>query len=219
VKIERPLSEMLVITGAPNLDSIGVVFRDVGPGQGGLTIECYGKAWSAGWGGMGNKTVRQFVASCDADYLASRLWNSDVKRTKQSFDYLLRICSVVIKTAREELTQEQAREVSILELAKPQDVPNIVLELIIRLLNEANAADPKAIAELCSHRVLCNEDLAKHPTVQVTMTKDNEVVVGMLGVINGMTERLTGRRVMACFAPNGSIERFDIHNPTQGASS
>ncbi len=88
-------TETIVIEGAPALDPITVVFRDEGPARGGVIVECYGKAWAAFWGGMGSDTVRQFVAGCDADYLATKLWRDGEKRTKASEAYLLRIATAI----------------------------------------------------------------------------------------------------------------------------
>lgn len=71
-------------------------------------MECYGKAWSAFWGGMGNQTVRQFVAECGPDYLANKLWRDGEKRTKAGEAYLLRIATA-IRAALQENTQASER--------------------------------------------------------------------------------------------------------------
>lgn len=92
---EQIKTETIVIKGAPALDPVTVVFRDEGPSRGGILVECYGKAWAAFWGGMGGKNVREFVASCDADYLATKLWRDGEKRTKQAEAYLLRITTAI----------------------------------------------------------------------------------------------------------------------------
>jgi hypothetical protein len=57
---------------------------------------------------------------------------------------------------------------------------------VISLLNEASKLDPVAIRALVEHRVLCNCDLADHPTIGVGCTEDGDPLVGMLGVINGL---------------------------------
>lgn len=92
---EEIKTDAIVIKGASALDPVTVVFRDEGPSRGGILVECYGKAWSAFWGGMGSKTVREFVASCDADYLATKLWRDGEKRTKAGESYLLRIATAI----------------------------------------------------------------------------------------------------------------------------
>lgn len=73
MKIERAKIEKLTITGAPSLDPITVFAEDLGPHQGKVTIECYGKSWSAYWGGCGNKGVAAFFRSCNEDYIANCL--------------------------------------------------------------------------------------------------------------------------------------------------
>lgn len=54
------------------LDPISVYLEDFGPGQGNITISCYGKTWSSYWGSMG-RTISEFFCSCDNDYLSKNL--------------------------------------------------------------------------------------------------------------------------------------------------
>jgi hypothetical protein len=56
---------------------------------------------------------------------------------------------------------------------------------VVRLLNEMLKMDGKAVDDLISHRVNCNEALSDHPTVQVRKIGES-YQVGMLGVLNGM---------------------------------
>lgn len=87
----------ITITGAKALDPVTVIFRDDGPGRGGIIVECYGKTWAAYWGGMGQEyTVRQFVALCDAHYITNRLWRDTDKRTKPAQAYLFRIVEAIL---------------------------------------------------------------------------------------------------------------------------
>ncbi len=65
--------EAFEIPSQPGLDSIRVIFQDAGPGRGRVIIECFGKAWGTYWGAMGNRTIKEFIKSCDADYLARNL--------------------------------------------------------------------------------------------------------------------------------------------------
>lgn len=58
----------------------------------------------------------------------------------------------------------------------------LVLDVAIDMLNDILEADPKAISELFTHRVSCNNELADHRTVQVR--DDN--TVSALGVLNGL---------------------------------
>jgi hypothetical protein len=90
------------IQDALNLDPILVIFRDIHLGAGEVFIRCYGAAWTSYWGAMGNRTVRQFVASCDADYLVNNLVNRGLasKELKRERDYLHRIVEAVLKAVR-----------------------------------------------------------------------------------------------------------------------
>lgn len=68
-------------------------------------------------------------------------------------------------------------------------------ETILRVLNEACAADRDAMLRLIETRVACNDALADHPTIQVANDPEGKPIVGVLGLINGLCEPLTGRRV------------------------
>ena len=57
-----------------------------------------------------------------------------------------------------------------------------VSKRIIKTLNEALKLDKSAVVELLETRVPCNEDLANHPTIQVT----HENKVGLLDILNGI---------------------------------
>lgn len=110
MQIEELKTDTIVIRGATALDPVTVVFRDEGPARGGIVVECYGMAWAAFWGGMGSKTVREFVASVDADYVANKLWRTGDKRTKQAEAYLLRIATAIIEGLRAAQKAAEERE-------------------------------------------------------------------------------------------------------------
>ena len=80
------------------------------------------------------------------------------------------------------------------------------LDIALQVLNEAYEADCAAMHALICNRVPCNQALADHPTIQVgTNNVTPTFDVGMLGVINGIIDRLTGKRVAAKFSePDGS---------------
>jgi hypothetical protein len=66
--------EVLRIPRSENLDPITVYFEDHAPGAGRVTVACYGDAWTAWWGSMGNCTVREFIAGVvDTGYLSGAL--------------------------------------------------------------------------------------------------------------------------------------------------
>lgn len=80
---------------------------------------------------------------------------------------------------------------------------------VVEILNGILATDPKAVKELLLNRVPCNEAMADHNTVQV-IDKDGEFSVGMLGILNGVIEPLTGRRV-AVISDDGDITGFMVY--------
>lgn len=75
MKITKSIVTKLVISEAPALDPITVYAEDIGPRQGKITIECWGKAWSANWGGMGERSIAKFFSDEHQDYLAGYLSN------------------------------------------------------------------------------------------------------------------------------------------------
>ena len=93
MRTEEIRARVLTIHDAPKLDPITVVLQDVGPGQGRLIVECWCSAWAAYWGGMGDRTLAEFIASCDACYVSGKLLPS--KYTKRDEAYLLRIVEAV----------------------------------------------------------------------------------------------------------------------------
>lgn len=75
-----------------------------------------------------------------------------------------------------------------------------VTDCVIDLLNHAIVCDPKAVHELLQRRVPCTEQMANHPTIQVLCEDDgSNPRVGMLGIINGFLERLTGERIAVSY--------------------
>jgi hypothetical protein len=95
MRIEPITVEAFTIYDAPALDPVLVMLQDFGGGSGRLLIECFGSAWSAYWGAMGDNGVRGFVCKCSADYLANRLWPSKQRRTKNEYAYLTRLVEAV----------------------------------------------------------------------------------------------------------------------------
>ena len=100
VKVERSTVTKLVITGAPRLDQITVFLEDFGrrdcptesdpnyqTASGKITISCWGKSWTAYWGGMGPHTVAEFVAKCGWDYVLNCL-DRGISSTRFSGDAL-----------------------------------------------------------------------------------------------------------------------------------
>lgn len=88
--------ECSVITGAPALDRLHVFWIDVAPGSGYVTITCYGQAWTAYFGAMGGKTIKEFFVGCDTGYMVTKMGITPIlKQSKRNDAYLGRIIDVV----------------------------------------------------------------------------------------------------------------------------
>lgn len=61
------------IINSHKLDPVSAFFEDHGPRQGEVTIKCYGKSWTAYWGGMGCDSVAEFFCQCDHHYIAGKM--------------------------------------------------------------------------------------------------------------------------------------------------
>jgi hypothetical protein len=68
----------LLISDLPRLDPITVLLEDLGPNQGKMIVECYGRSWSAYWGSMGG-TLVQFLKSVSTDYVARKMFHGQTE--------------------------------------------------------------------------------------------------------------------------------------------
>jgi hypothetical protein len=84
--------------------------------------------------------------------------------------------------------------------------PIDLLEVALRVLNEAHSSDPAAMHSMVNQRVPCNELLADHPTIQVGTNRlgdTDKFDVGMVGIINGILEAATGKRLAVAISDDG----------------
>lgn len=84
MKINKRQVTALLLTELDSLDPVAVIAEDLGPNQGKITITCFGKAWTAYWGGMGTSTIAEFFCGCDERYIAKNL--SDTKSSIYDID-------------------------------------------------------------------------------------------------------------------------------------
>ncbi|HHA2690843.1 TPA: hypothetical protein ACOEPG_002822 [Stenotrophomonas maltophilia] len=83
------------------LDPINVFVQDYELGRGRIVVTCYGRAWCGFWGAMGDRTVMQFVAACDADYVAGNMLSGRHEHVKKHERlYVERIATEVIAEFR-----------------------------------------------------------------------------------------------------------------------
>jgi len=74
MKITETKVTKIQITDIKGLDTTNVILEDFNHGQGKITIECFGKAWTAYWNAMGkNNTIDKFFCDCDNNYLSEKL--------------------------------------------------------------------------------------------------------------------------------------------------
>lgn len=79
MKIQTSKVRKLLISGVKGLDPVSVYLEDYGPGEGKITITCYGKAWTAYWGSMGDFNITDFFLSCNEHYITKNLSDLDYK--------------------------------------------------------------------------------------------------------------------------------------------
>ncbi|WOB24789.1 MULTISPECIES: hypothetical protein [Xanthomonas] len=95
-----------------NLDPINVFVQDYELGRGRIVVTCYGQAWCGFWRAMGDCSVMQFVASCEADYVAGNMLSGRHEQVKKhEREYVQRIAAEVITEFRTLIdTQAAAQE-------------------------------------------------------------------------------------------------------------
>ena len=89
--------------GRGMLDPITVILQDM-DGRGRIIVECYGSAWSAYFGSIGRETLREFIATSDKYYLATKLQISGRHMTRKGDRleqaYLQDIASAIIDSLK-----------------------------------------------------------------------------------------------------------------------
>ena len=83
MKITESQVRKLTLTDIDSLDPVSVFLEDFGVGQGRVTIECFGDAWSYYWGAMGDSNLIEFLKDANADYISNKLFNGQ----KRVVDY------------------------------------------------------------------------------------------------------------------------------------
>lgn len=95
--------ETQTVPEANGLDAIEVIWQDYEPGKGRATFICYGTAWTAYFGGMGDRTIKQFISQCGADYLGPKFWMNEINwitslKCRDAYEkYLERVINAVKK--------------------------------------------------------------------------------------------------------------------------
>lgn len=88
------------IDDIPGLDPIHVFWVNSERGKGSITVICYGSAWTAYFGAMGESTIQQFVADVGVDYLVVKMQSSTLKQGKRHEAYLSKVIMAVKQSLR-----------------------------------------------------------------------------------------------------------------------
>lgn len=117
--VETGTVRVVKISGVPNLDLISVTLEDFDAGQGKISIDVWGTAWSAYWGAMGKQhTISSFFQKCSAGYLIGKL-STGLEPTRFSNDALIGLTRKTIIARRrgrhdhsifDSLDKDEARE-------------------------------------------------------------------------------------------------------------
>ena len=93
----------------------------------------------------------------------------------------------------------------------------IDLQNVIDYLNGLLKADRRALQELVSTKVKCNENLAFHPTVQVIVTGPDQYETGVLGVLNGLfgIDEKGDSYIMAVLSADGVLKEFRLRHKNE----
>lgn len=84
--------EIIIFPATVELDEVVAYWRNVGPGKGFVTLTCWGNAWTAYFGGMGDQTIQPFFYDASTSYLVHKLGvTPHLKQTKRDHAYLSRV--------------------------------------------------------------------------------------------------------------------------------
>ena len=109
--ITETITRTIKLTEVDRLDPITVHLENHEPGKGKIGIECYGKSWSAYWGGMSGDPVEAFFIRCNPGYIIGNL-APGLQSAKPSLEGLADKVKAEVLTLRRagELTEKNARE-------------------------------------------------------------------------------------------------------------
>jgi len=127
-----------VLTELEGLDPVSVTLEDLHRGVGKITIDCYGKAWTAFFGSIGDQTIRSFINSCDTHYLAGKL--STVEGRITDFDAISEKLGFVVDrdslwTSSKEMTEAYGRD-WYMDLPQTKNPEYLYLQRIIGAVKE-----------------------------------------------------------------------------------
>jgi len=139
MRVETTTITKKVLRNINRLDPVTMYLEDLAPGQGKLTIDCFGKVWTAFWGGMGNENIAKFINSADIDYLAGKLFNGE----KYVIDYDEISRKIGNEVERETLVYYEDKVVNIYGADWRMDLPTTInpkYEYLCRIITAVKEA-------------------------------------------------------------------------------
>ena len=112
MKVEKSDILAFTISEVERLDPVRVMIENYEPGQGRITVTCYGQAWTGAWFAMGGDTVQEFIKRVSNEYLIG-YFDPQLESTVEDDNdaNLLFVKSQIIKLRRElEIEADEARE-------------------------------------------------------------------------------------------------------------
>lgn len=103
--VERDLVS-LHIPAMGGLDSINVFLQDYHEGQGQVTVVCYGQAWTAYFGAMGESDIRSFLLRIDEDYLVGKFLIQQFRLRAAENVRMERYLQRIVKRLKQFLSEE-----------------------------------------------------------------------------------------------------------------
>ena len=95
---------------------------------------------------------------------------------------------------------------------------NDVIKTAVETLNDFLAKSPEAANSLFNYRVPVTKEMADHPHVRVQVIGDNKFKVGMIGILNGIVEPLTGKRIASMHDDDDKVVGFVEYKATKTES-
>ena len=80
-------------------------------------------------------------------------------------------------------------------------------DVALKVLNEALEMDKAAITCLLHNSVPCSTSFIKHPTILVH-NNQRATMMSAIGIINGVVEAMTGRRIVGVYDRSGTTPVF-----------
>lgn len=96
--------EKIIVPAQPGLDPVYIYFEDIDKGAGRVVLICWDMAYTAYWGAMGDRKIKEFFSGCGSDYIMGNLLGRHYKQSAVDIKYMKRI----VEAAQRHLIPEKA---------------------------------------------------------------------------------------------------------------